>query len=168
MEEWKDILGYEGLYQVSSEGRVRSLDRMVEQTGLKNVYQRIYKGRIKQPTIFKTGYAMVKLYNKNFMTQSVHRLVALAFVDPVEGKDTVDHINQNKLDNRACNLRWANASEQAINRPIRLSISKEQYIYISSKFTYRLRIRRQGFYYNETFKTLPEAIEARDALLTEV
>lgn len=168
MEEWKDIPGYEGLYQVSSEGRVRSLDRVVKQTGLKNVYQRIYKGRVKQPCIFKTGYAMVNLYNQKLLTISIHRLVALAFLDPVHGKNTVDHINRDKLDNRLCNLRWANSSEQAINRPTRVSVSKEHCIYITKESTYRVRIRRQGLYYNETFDTLKEAINARDTLFTQI
>jgi len=166
MEQWKDIPGYEGLYQVSSEGRVRSLDRIVEQKGNKaSIVKRIYKGRVKQPTVFKTGYAMVNLYNQNHLTISIHRLVALAFLDPVHGKDTVDHINQNKLDNRLCNLRWANASEQAINRPTRISVSKEHCIYITKESTYRVRIRRQGLYYNETFDTLQEAINARNVLI---
>jgi len=168
MEEWKDIPGYEGVYEVSSEGRVRSLDRMVEQKGNKaSIVKRIYKGRIKQPFIFKTGYAMVNLYNQNHLTLSIHRLVALAFLDPVDGKDTVDHINRNKLDNRACNLRWANASEQAINRPTRKCVSNEHCIYMTKESSYRVRIRRQGLNYNQTFQTLPEAIQARNNLLDE-
>jgi hypothetical protein len=117
MEEWKDISGYEGLYQVSSEGRIRSLDRMIEQTGLKHVSRRIYKGKILVGSSNPGGYSILNLFkNGKAYSQSRHRLVGLTFIPNPEGKPEIDHINRNILDNRVCNLRWATKSEQAYNR----------------------------------------------------
>lgn len=98
MEEiWKDIKGYEGLYQVSDQGRIRSV--------LCDSHRR---KRILKPSIVR-GYYNVLLYkdNKRVM-KSVHRLVAEAFVpnDDPEHKTQCNHINEDKLDCRALNLNW--------------------------------------------------------------
>lgn len=101
-ELWRDVVGYEGLYEVSTTGKVRNI-----QTG------RELKG-----TIDQDGYKRVGIKDANgFRTKKgIHRLVADAFIDNPEGKPTVDHISQDKLDNSVENLRWATLSEQAHNR----------------------------------------------------
>ena len=95
---------------------------------------------------------------------TIHRLVALAFIANPEGKHSVDHINQNKLDNSISNLRWANNSEQQNNRRHVLSKSGHKYIYISDN-KFRLHITQCTSFLppvSKCFKTLEEAIAFRD------
>ena len=77
MEEWRDIQGYEGLYQVSNLGRVRSLDRTIETRSGK----RRYKGRILKDCVKENGYHIISLW-KNGTNEVffVHKLVAEAFI----------------------------------------------------------------------------------------
>lgn len=96
-EIWKSIPDYEGLYEVSNYGRVRSVYR----------YKRILK-----PMISNSGYERVDLFkNKNRKQFSVHRLVALTFIDNPEGKKIVNHKDENKLNNHINNLEWVTNKE---------------------------------------------------------
>ena len=108
-EEWRDIEDYEGYYQVSSEGRVKSLERtFIDKSGRK----RTVKERILKPAFDGWGYLIVTLCaggkRKNLM---VHRLVCEAFNDNRDEKPEVNHINEIKTDNRACNLEWCTRRE---------------------------------------------------------
>ena len=100
-EEWRDVAGYEGLYQVSDQGRVKSLERK----GRKSE-------RILKPGVVGGGYLMVVLCagGKQKM-HKVHRLVCQSFHENPENKPEVNHINEDKTDNRACNLEWSTAKE---------------------------------------------------------
>lgn len=102
-EIWKDILGYEGLYQVSTLGRVRSVDRAIYQQG------RIvnYKGVLMTPYIMKNGYTAIRL-SKNGKKHNylIHRLVAISFVKNANNEMYVNHIDENKTNNNADNLEW--------------------------------------------------------------
>ena len=103
MEEWKDIKGYEGLYQVSSEGEVRSLDRVVKTTR----GEWIYKGKKLKGNVGTNGYYYVILSkNSTAKTAYIHKLVSDTFLENLDELSDVDHINQNKLDNRVENLRY--------------------------------------------------------------
>lgn len=106
MEVWKDVKGYEGLYEVSNLGNIRSLDRVVPPG-------RKLKGVIRKQVLNKkTGYLYVGLCkNGKSKNISVHRIVGEAFIEKVDGKDTINHINENKLDNRAENLEWLSLTE---------------------------------------------------------
>lgn len=107
VEVWKDIPNYEGYYQVSNLGRVKSLDRVVPHSkyGFMNV-----NGRLLKHCKDKDGYEFVSLHNKDKKTLFVHKLVAIAFLNhkPCGMKIIVDHINNNKLDNRVENLQLTN------------------------------------------------------------
>lgn len=100
MEIWKDIEGYEGLYQISSEGRVKSLGND------KTRKEKILKG-IKD----KYGYLYVNLYkNRKLKNLLVHRLVAEAFIDNPDNLPQVNHIQENRKDlNCVDNLEWCDA-----------------------------------------------------------
>lgn len=109
MEKWKDIVGYEGYYQVSSYGRVRSLDRNVlHPTG--SIMLR--KGLLLKVGSTPNGYSVVslnKLGDRKYI--SVHRLVAIAFL-PAQPKELpqINHIDGNKKNNHFLNIEWSNSS----------------------------------------------------------
>lgn len=112
MEEWKPVVGYEGLYEVSNFGLVRSLDRFYTTKHPRSLsgdhtLTRIHKGKILSQINHNKGYLTVVL-SKNGKTKSflVHTLVAKAFIDSnLDRKySVVDHINEDKKDNRVNNL----------------------------------------------------------------
>lgn len=110
MEIWKDIEGYEGLYQVSSEGMVKSLN-----------YNRTGKERILKSAKDKYGYLFVKLRKEGTVKYYlIHRLIAIAFIPNPDNKPCIDHINGDKTDNRVENLRWVTHKEN-MNNPITLN-----------------------------------------------
>ena len=113
VEIWKDIKGYEGLYQVSNWGNVRSLDRYKK---TKNNSFSFIHGQLLKQYVTNRGYLNVYLYsngkNKFF---SIHRLVATHFLKNTENKPQVDHIDCNKFNNHVDNLRWCSASENMRN-----------------------------------------------------
>lgn len=112
MEEvWKDVQGFEGLYQVSNMGRVRSLDRDIVTTYKGTVHTRHYKGMIIKPKYTPAGYQGVVLANSGVHIRiQVHRLVALHFVDGYKEGLVVNHKNEIKDDNRAENLEFVTYS----------------------------------------------------------
>lgn len=114
-EEWRPVVGYEGLYEVSNLGRVRSVTTKIPGKDGRTCAR---KGRILKHTI--GDYARVAP-SKNGVpaTKKVCRLVAEAFFGPPLGR-VVDHIDRNRLNDAASNLRWATVSENAMNskRPI--------------------------------------------------
>ena len=104
MEYWKDVKGYEGFYQVSDCGKVKSLERDVFFPN--GTIHRI-KGKILVPGLNKDGYACVNLYkNGKGKNIKVHRLVAEAFLQNTENKPQVNHKNEVKTDNFVENLEW--------------------------------------------------------------
>ena len=112
-EIWKPIEGYEGLYEVSNMGRVRSLDREWE-TAPNHLIHR--KGQIMIQTKMHRGYLQVRLskarVSKTFRS---HRLVAEAFVPNPYNKPHVNHKDGNKINNCADNLEWVTPSENQIH-----------------------------------------------------
>lgn len=107
-EIWRDVQGYEGLYQVSNLGRVKSLDRV-------DSANRCRKGRIMNLQNNK-GYMMIRLSKNNIRgCSSVHRLVALAFINNPQCKPEINHIDGNKGNNNVENLEWVTSSENQIH-----------------------------------------------------
>ena len=95
-EIWKDIIGYEGLYQVSSLGRINSLKTK----------------RILKPVKTSFGHTKIKLSkDKKVRTFLIHRIVAECFLEHINGKEIVNHINSIQYDNRVENLEWCTVQE---------------------------------------------------------
>lgn len=119
MEEvWKDVVGYEGLYQVSNLGRVKSLERLIEDKKGRLKRKRVYKEKLLHLNLCKNGYCIVCLFrNQKKKFSYVHRLVADAFIPNPERKPEIDHINGIRNDNRIDNLRWVSHKEN-MNNPI--------------------------------------------------
>lgn len=113
-EVWKDIQDYEGLYQVSNFGRIKSLPITYNYRGEK--YPRIFESKIMNPTFGSDGYASTQLTkNKIQKTFRVHRIVAETFIPNPDNLPIVDHINRIRNDNKASNLRWVTPMDNAKN-----------------------------------------------------
>lgn len=108
MEKWKAVPEFEGLYEVSTTGRVRSLTR--RQFNGKGVFTRL--GQILKPGKVGAGYLQIHLANRGKTKDLlVSRIVAEAFVPNPEGKPEVNHRNGNKLDCTSANLEWVTHAE---------------------------------------------------------
>lgn len=109
-EVWKDVEGYEGIYQVSNFGRIKSLDRIVPRIdgSVKKVKGKILKTRVSK------GYVLINL-NKDGIckTVSLSRLIATTFIPNEENKPEVNHIDEDKTNNSISNLEWCTSLENA-------------------------------------------------------
>lgn len=116
-EIWKPVVGYEGLYEVSNTGKVRSLDREIIQTrnGISFVYHK--KGKTLSPNKVGNGYLSVRLRcdccggQRKDEKRLIHRLVAEAFIPNPDGLETVNHKDENKTNNTVENLEWMTLHE---------------------------------------------------------
>ena len=111
IEIWKAIEGYEGLYEVSNLGRVRSLDRYIKRVTKRGVIvNQFHKGKVLSPKRTKHGYLEVQLSDACSSSKMwrVHRLVAITFI-PCDNLDLeVNHIDEDKSNNMVSNLEWCN------------------------------------------------------------
>ena len=140
-EKWKDIEGYEGLYQISSYGRVKSLEHKTLQ---KNIYGKggigysKHKEKILKGWVQNTGYLTVALKNKKY---SVHRLVANAFIPNINNYPIINHKDGNKLNNKVENLEWCTYKHNN-SEAIRLGLNKLKY----NSYENRIRAKKINQY----------------------
>lgn len=116
MEIWKDIKNYEGLYQVSSKGRVKALARtVINKNGLEQNYPERYL-KFDVTSHNNSDYLRVALsQNHKVKKHSVHRLVAEAFIPNIDNKPHVNHLDNDATNNNVSNLEWVTHSENMIH-----------------------------------------------------
>jgi hypothetical protein len=138
MEIWKDIKGYEGLYQISNHGRVKSLDRFIID---KNGVSKFKKGCVLKQGSYSNGYKFVQL--RPIITQhnwSVHRLVAIHFIDNPLNKQCINHKDCNRTNNHVDNLEWCTHSENTLHSRIHGSA---KFCYIEKPITIKHSITNE-------------------------
>ena len=105
---WKDIIGFEGYYQINEHGEVRSVDRYMDNNGT----QILKKGQLIKPYIDTNGYYQVNFSVNGKKTKgSVHRLVAIHFLENPNKLNEVNHIDHDKLNCHVSNLEWVTRKE---------------------------------------------------------
>lgn len=163
VEIWKDIPNFEGLYQASTKGNIRSLNH-IRKNGTNQYIQR---GKMLKFNKNPNGYLQVRL-SKNGVakTYRVNRLIALTFIDNPFNKKTVNHINGNKLDNNVENLEWATHKEQAIHRHKILKVPYSDCKKCHKENKKRI-IRSDGKIYNSLVEAKKD-LNNKNAHITEV
>jgi hypothetical protein len=115
MEIWKDIKDYEGIYQASNFGNLRSLN-----------YKRSGKIQVLKPALDNKGYLRTALMKSGVLkTVKVHRVIAQTFIENLNNKPQVNHINGVKNDNTIVNLEWCDNTENQ-NHAIKLGLTKKR------------------------------------------
>jgi hypothetical protein len=109
LEQWRPVVGYEGRYEVSDHGRVRSLDRTVPHPRLGTQF---VKGRLLRHWVLRNGYAQVSLHvNGTEKKETIHRMVLAAFTEVCPDRLVAAHNDGNPLNNHVSNLRWSTQKE---------------------------------------------------------
>lgn len=176
-EIYKDIKGYEGLYQVSNKGNVKSLKRTRKNHhgGIAPVREIILKADVSYQGYYRVSLCKEKVYKHFF----VHRLVAEAFIPKEKNKEFVNHKDFNRKNNYVENLEWVttrenckysaqNCKKAALNA--KTPKTNEHYIYFKKdgKKNYCVSIRRSGKTKLKYCTSLKEAKRIRDAWLKEI
>lgn len=114
MEVWKEVNGYEGIYEVSSQGRIKSVKGKTTHSKKHGI--RVWEERVLKQKTDRLGYKRVTLWKdkkpKDFL---VHRLVAFAFLEKPEGKDLINHKDCNVANNFVENIEWCNHAENLLH-----------------------------------------------------
>lgn len=109
MEIWKPIPNYNNFYEASNTGKIRSVDRIVKQ---RNNRKQLKKGKILSPSINRCGYLVQPLSRNNKLVSfTVHKLVAITFLEKPKYKCEINHKDGNKLNNNVDNLEWVTRSD---------------------------------------------------------
>lgn len=155
-EIWKSVKDYEGIYEVSNMGRVRSVERYLHSNGITR------KTRPKlHNTINNMGYIIVKLQkDKHKKSVVAHRLVAMEFIPNVANKPFINHINSIKTDNRVENLEWVNTRENITHYKLTKKYSSK---YVGVSYDKRLKKYCAKCYYKKKSVHLGMFVNELDA-----
>lgn len=164
-EIWKDITGYEGFYQISNKGNIRSIACRRGCHGKTIIVDRV---KDMSPTDNGNGYLIVSLKSNNKRKSFyIHRLVAAAFLDKPDGCDVVNHIDFNKLNNSSDNLEWVTQKANVIHSSSHMRHEKKKskptntgYKYITKTKDGKYRVCGMRI-----FKELETAIEYRNEVM---
>lgn len=130
MERWIDIIGFEGVYQISDHGRILTTGRVVL-CAAKPGYRKVVKQGIKKLRVNKYGYQDVRLWkNSKSYPYSVHKLVAIHFLDDRMGRMYINHKDGIKTNNHYLNLEWCTPkqnTDHAIRTGLKKSRTKESF-----------------------------------------
>lgn len=107
--EWRDVKGYEGIYQVSNTGRLWSVKRLVKYSEIQSAWRGGHE--VKQEEVWDGHFRVGLNLDKKTRKTGIHRLVAEAFIPNPENKPQVNHIDGNKANNHVSNLEWVTAKE---------------------------------------------------------
>lgn len=165
-EVWKPICGYEGFYEVSNLGRVKSL-------WFRNNHSLIRRDKIMSTTDNGSGYKIVGLRlplekKRNFY---VHRLVAEAFIDNPSDLPVIDHIDHDRGNNRADNLQWVTQREnvqrsvELMSHPRSVATTNTGHKYISKVKGGRYKVSLPWLKFWHSYETLDEAVQAKEVQL---
>lgn len=163
-EEFRDIKGFEGRYQVSNLGRIKRLSHLVK---VGKTYRQLGEMIMKNVDSGKRGYYQVCLDRK---TRQIHRLVAEAFIDNPENKPVVNHIDYDRKNNNVNNLEWVTYKENSYHSKDRMLCRNRMTGELNISWRkrrkpYHLAIARKGVRYQKSFATLEEAVKERDKIL---
>lgn len=147
IEIWKPVVGYEGLYEVSNLGNVRSLN-----------YNHTNKPKLLKQDLCNNNNLRVTLYNRTKKRFLVHRVVAEAFIPNPYKKPEIDHINTIRTDNRVENLRWVTHTEN-MNNPITHTKSINSKLYYTYNMKAVIQTSKDGTFIQE-YKCTREAERA--------
>ena len=111
-ETWKPVVGFEGLYEISDFGRIKSLDRMIQRRG----HTKLLRGRLLTSSVNGAGHLQINLSNENKKSFKVHRLVLEAFTGPCPQGLECCHNDGNHVNNHIENLRWDTRSSNIMDR----------------------------------------------------
>jgi len=131
-EKWADIIGFEGKYQISNLGRVKSMSRIIEYKHTKMGLVKAVNPEVIMKQYQSVGYLKVDLYDNMIRKRVfVHRLIAEAFIPKIDGKTYVNHKNGDRQDNRIDNLEWCTQSENCLHahnvlKPLGLTYNKNK------------------------------------------
>lgn len=154
-EVWRDVLGYEGYYQVSNLGRVKGIDRFIESVRYNNKF---IEGNLLKSFLNRSGYLYCFLSRCNKVKSILtHRLVAICFLENTDNKKEVNHKDLNKINNNVTNLEWCTASENQFHAIKNGAvIRKKSYNHNNSKFTKKdiedIRLLEKHLNYTEISK----------------
>tara|TARA_R110000737_G_scaffold56106_1_gene80185 strand:- start:21553 stop:22206 length:654 start_codon:yes stop_codon:yes gene_type:complete len=154
MENWKAVVGYDGLYEVSNFGRLRSLDRL-STTG------RQLKGKMMKPHTNKLGYMRASLGGLNPRKHQIHRLVVTAFIGAIPEGLVIDHIDSNPSNNNLKNLEVVTYHENMVRGKL-CTMAESKYVGVvrnKSNWSAKRSIDGETFFLG-TYKTEQDASEA--------
>ena len=161
MEEiWKPIKGYEGLYEVSNLGRVKRLPYSIIGKGIRN-----FNGGVLKGSIARNGYVRVTL-TKNAVNKfyHVHRLVAETFIENPEKLPLINHIDENRTNNRVDNLEWCTYHYNNTYRDARKRFAATY----STNHTYPVKMYSLDGELIKTFPSVREASKAMGVTITTI
>jgi len=166
-EIWKNVIGFEGLYEISNYGNIKSCRRYVNIKSGKRVVNEKLLSLAKD----RDGYLMAILcQNGTKKTVKVHRLVANAFIDNVDGKPSVNHIDSNKSNNIVRNLEWVSNLENICHSKLKMkTTSKYIGVYFNKRdnvFRATATINRKNIFLGG-FKNEQDAYNTRCKFLKE-